>query len=547
MRAGLTVRTNMRARIWGAVAIVFVAALLVSLAPSSAPAAQQPVIDTSLPIDSSQCVPCHLDLGDVQVAGLKFGHGNHLLISCDGCHSRMPHREDGTERVPMEVCFACHGITHGDMGELATGACEDCHTPSFQLRPKSHGKQWAKKPHAQAADASGVNGCMMCHDAPKDCDVCHAKEVPGLGKMPDTYHSLITPRPKGPAIKIFPKGPVSMSQCVYCHTDVDDVTPGRLIFAHAEHLQRNYRCVACHPKFAHDESGITRPDMRSCYRCHGLNHNSNGQVATEKCDACHPKEFDLKPGDHTAKFAKGAHRKRAGSDPAYCAMCHASSFCVGCHQGKKVSAASTGKPVIPADHRKGNWNSKHGGIFLDGSGACGACHDDQSCKRCHKTVMPHPVGWIGNHAPEPGVDAEDCKVCHADRSKCQDCHHKDTKSNELIASNCVGCHDEMKLKPATRIKHKGFAEHAVHFNVAVRSSVPGGKPKSRPYRCDDCHLGFGTLSAKQNHAGSNGLASASHDVKLCYGCHGSLDYKNQLIAPYPGPKLCLRCHTDLNV
>lgn len=536
-------RMAVRAAMLGVLLVL--SALLVPLVANAANSEQ---IDTAAATDPSQCVPCHQDIGNVQAAGLKFSHGNHLLISCDGCHSRFPHRKDKTERVPMEVCFACHGITHGDQGELATGKCADCHTQSFRLRPSSHARSWADKPHADASRRTGINDCMMCHDAAKDCDVCHAAKAPQIPKMPAVYHSVIASLTRGPSIRIFPKGKVTMSQCIYCHSDIDSIVPGRLIFAHAEHLQRNFRCAACHPTFPHTTNAVERPDMQSCYRCHGLNHNSDGQVATQKCEACHPKEFELMPADHTSAFAAGGHKKRATSDPAYCAMCHASSFCVGCHQGRKVSPHATGKVVLPVTHKAATWQKEHGAGFLAGEGSCGSCHDDASCKRCHKTVMPHPVGWISDHRPEPGVSDEDCKICHTNRQKCQTCHHRKSISSELIAKNCVECHKEMKQTPATSIKQKAFAEHAVHFNVAVRSVAPNGKPKPRPYRCDDCHLGFGTLSSTaSDHNATSNLEQASHDVTLCYSCHGSVDYQNELIAPFPGPQLCVRCHTNLDV
>ena len=47
-----------------------------------------PTIDTAAPVDQSQCAPCHLDLGSVNQPGLIFSHGNHLMVSCDGCHSQ---------------------------------------------------------------------------------------------------------------------------------------------------------------------------------------------------------------------------------------------------------------------------------------------------------------------------------------------------------------------------------------------------------------------------------------------------------------------------
>jgi hypothetical protein len=517
------------------VATVVATAFLFAMASVGDAADTGTPIDTAKPIQPTQCAPCHLDLGRVNEPGLIFSHGNHLLVSCDGCHSRMPHRAGKTEKVPMEVCFACHGVQHGPQGELASSECRDCHTKSFDQRPRNHVASWEKKPHATAAAKKGVNSCMMCHNAPKDCDSCHRKEGVKVGKMPDVYHSIVTPRPKGPSIKIYPDGPVSMSQCVYCHADLDDITPGRLIFAHAAHLQRNYSCEACHPKFSHTATKIEKPDMLSCYRCHSVYHNGQGLVAEgQDCGKCHPKSFELMPNDHTMKFIKGTHGKRSNADPSYCAMCHASKFCVGCHRGEKVSPNAPGRQIIPVDHRKATWMKAHGPDFLGGAGACGSCHDDPSCKRCHKTVMPHPVGWIENHRPEGGVTNEDCSVCHTDRNSCQNCHHKDVRTAELTAKNCTPCHNQMKQKPATGIKHKGYAEHAVHFDVH--------KSKGKPYRCYECHVDFGTSEAARQLELQQG-----HDLRLCYDCHGALDPFSQLIAPYKGSGLCLRCHADLNI
>lgn len=444
------------------------------------------------------------------------------------------------------MCFACHGVYHGPQGELATGKCRDCHTKSFDLRPKTHVSTWKAKPHAEAGRTQGVNRCMMCHDAAKDCDVCHAKQAPEVAKMPRTYETILSNQSKGPSIKIYPKGKTSMSQCVYCHPDLDDITPGRIIFAHAEHLRRNYSCEACHPKFGHNERGTVIPDMLSCYRCHGVTHAKQGPIATEACDKCHPKEFELMPTNHSMKFIKGEHKKRANTEPEYCAMCHTGEFCVGCHRGEKVSPNAPGRPVIPADHRKADWKVKHGGLYLGGRGACGSCHTDESCKRCHKTVMPHPAGWIENHAPAKGVTTQDCNVCHTDRSSCQSCHHQRVQRAELVKSSCAkgpgldGCHAEMNTNEPTKLKHKSFAEHASHFGVASKTR------DKKPYTCDDCHIGFGTNASAQ-HNGGDSLAEAGHDVRLCYGCHGAVDYQNRRIAPWPGAELCIKCHSDINV
>ncbi|NTU71268.1 MAG: cytochrome c3 family protein [Coriobacteriia bacterium] len=522
-------------------AFLLAAALMV--APAIAYAASPeipatPPIDTAAPVDKTQCAPCHLDLGDVNQPGLIFSHGNHLMVSCDACHSRMPHNPSGTETVPMEVCFACHGVQHGPQGELATSECLKCHTKSFELRPESHTKDYAGKPHADASRELGVNGCMMCHKAPEDCDACHEKKGLGIPKMPNAYANVLTDKPKPPSIKVFPDGPTTMAQCNYCHPDLDAITPGRLIFAHAAHLQRNYKCNVCHPSFGHSGSGSFKPDMLSCYRCHGLKHSRQGLVAGEDCGKCHPKGFDLVPKNHTAAFKKGKHKAMVDKNAEYCGMCHKPNFCVDCHNGRGTTPNASPQPVIPDDHRDASWQSKHGKLFLEKKGACGACHDGPSCQRCHKTPVPHPTNWIENHRPPAGTAASDCNVCHRDRGKCQACHHGSVKSAELIQKNCArgpgmkGCHVEMMQRPGTAIKNKGFAEHAVHFDVK--------KKKGHPYRCYECHTDFGSSAAAQKLEAQQG-----HDLRLCYSCHGTLDPFSVQIAPYKGSSLCFRCHTDL--
>jgi hypothetical protein len=375
---------------------------------------------------------------------------------------------------------------------------------------------------------------MMCHTASKDCNPCHTKQNVQIPDLPDAFVSILGERPKPPSIKIYPTGPTNMAQCVYCHPDLDSIIPGRLIFAHAAHLQRAYKCEACHPKFGHTENGPAKPDMMSCYRCHGLQHQGQGVVASDECGKCHPPSFKLTPNDHTKKFIEGDHKIRASADPAYCAMCHKQSFCVTCHQGLSTYPGAPTQPVLPKSHKKSNWKNLHGKEFIAKRGDCGACHDDASCRRCHKTTMPHPPNWIQNHKPEPGVSTADCNICHTNRQECQNCHHRAVKTADLVAGNCVKCHPQMLQQPPTSIQNKALAEHAVHFNVY--------KKKGRPYRCYECHTSFGGGSSDKKLELQQG-----HDLRLCYQCHGALNALNNQIAPYKGAELCLRCHKNLGV
>ena len=153
-----------------AVVVAMAAAYLLYEPPVPGSSQTSGPIDVTAEVSSAQCAPCHLQIGSAVKPGLIFDHGMHLMIACSACHYSMPHQDGKTYSPPMEACFNCHGIQHGPQGELAKRECSACHTPSFNLRPASHGKDWSGSPHANYARSSGVNDCMMCHNAVKDCD-----------------------------------------------------------------------------------------------------------------------------------------------------------------------------------------------------------------------------------------------------------------------------------------------------------------------------------------------------------------------------------------
>jgi hypothetical protein len=503
--------------------------------PGGASSAESRTISLGGPTSPDACSPCHPRIGTSRNPAVVFDHAAHILVQCIACHASPAHQDGVTRRPPMDTCFACHGLVHGPSGELASAECADCHPASFKRRPASHVKDWAGAPHARASKADGVNRCMMCHDAPADCDGCHTKEAPEVGPMPLVYLSTV-PAPSFPAtVTIDIDAPVAMGQCAFCHSDIDDFQVEGLMFKHAPHLERAYRCVTCHPAFPHGPAGTDRPPMRPCYRCHGLYHNGQGDVASGACEVCHTKDFKLVPADHTKAFITGEHKTGARDDAARCSQCHPSAACVKCHNGSgKLADGKPAKKVVPADHRKPQWRSEHGPLYLEQKGLCAVCHTSESCQQCHVTTMPHPATWLADHARGKGSLAKDCNVCHADRTVCQECHHASVGSQALVRENCVGCHEEMKTEPATDIKVAGLAEHAVHFGVEEK--------KGEPYYCEDCHIGFGPGGV---HVTSP--ATGPHDMRICYECHGALDYRNIRIAPWPGSELCLRCHKDLKI
>lgn len=526
----MTSRT--RILLWGAAAMLAAAALLPAVAHGAAPS-RAAAVDLNAPVKSgSQCMPCHADIGAAKKPGLIFSHASHIVYGCEGCHTAPAHTGGVSIAPDMASCFNCHGLKHRGK-TIARAECEACHTKSWKRRPADHSADWKLKPHAASAKGS-ANRCLMCHDA-KACEDCHAKTAPTAPKTQPEYLPILKGTPRRPAVKVYPDGLVTMGQCVNCHPDLDRFMPGRVIFAHATHLQRAFACKDCHRSFAHGPDTTTRPDMPSCYQCHGLTHASRGLVATDKCADCHPKGFILKPADHTSAFVKSGHKKNANLAPEQCAMCHQPKFCSDCHQGKPATPGGPARQkVIPLDHRSPTFRKLHGKNYLDQKGACGSCHESKFCEGCHKTPMPHPADWTASHAIARGLDSADCNVCHTDRGTCQDCHHNQLRGAKLLRENCVNCHPSAAIIPPTSIKDKGIAEHAVHFDVAKTK-------KREPYVCEDCHVGFKPAVAR-----GTVVIGRGHDLRLCYDCHGALDYKNEQIAPYPGNSLCIRCHKNIN-
>jgi len=284
------------------------------------------------------------------------------------------------------------------------------------------------------------------------------------------------PQPNPKIIEL--TGPVYLSKCVPCHRNLDAWKNPGLIFNHPVHLKRGFQCKACHLVFAHQLGGkIVKPPMDVCYDCHSLRHSEKGLVASEDCGFCHPKDFNLKPPNHTGEFEASKHKERAKTDVKYCMQ-----------------------------------------EYPEGLEACIICHDDAFCTKCHVTAMPHPILWAGTHKEAKAYKA-DSSICHADRTFCQNCHHK-FEHNLLVQENCDRCHPEYKI-PFVAISNKGFKIHKAHFELT----------QTTPFDCPACHSLFNKFPK----------GTGCYSFEVCFQCHG-IRKDGRLIAKWWGEDLCYFCH-----
>ncbi|MDI6891786.1 MAG: cytochrome c3 family protein [Actinomycetota bacterium] len=294
---------------------------------------------------------------------------------------------------------------------------------------------------------------------------------------------------------------VSMAKCTKCHGVLDKVAKWLerygLIFNHAVHFERKYRCEACHIGEVHEKGVTNRPPMDICYNCHGLSHGPQGVLAPYECGKCHPPEFDLKPAYHKKEgFFTAEHVRKAKENMRHCYTCHAQTFCVDCHIERKA---------LPASHKAADWGETHGELPLFNIRAeCYYCHDDEFCTKCHKTPMPHSIFFVGQHGPAGEKDKPDCLICHKVKF-CSDCHHE--KGLTLDLKVCGRCHKDLKTTMEKRTASLIF-RHAPHTG----------------FPCTDCH------DAKKP------TASVVMPMHGCYGskCHG--------LVKAPGPGECAVCH-----
>lgn len=372
----------------------------------------QLIIDLGGTVYGENCDPCHANISktDNYASEIIFTHGYHQLIMCSSCHTRFPHRPEGTERPTMKGCFNCHGVQHGPMGELATGKCPDCHkTAVDRLRPSFHTYDWAKKPHVEPSNKELQTKCMMCHDGPF-CDDCH--ETYFIDWKPTVSYTYD-----------------SGGGCLACHGSetLTKAAAGQpksyQVLPMDDSAHAKLTCQQCHKDYKYEEGADPTPLWNvnagfACRDCH-----SKAAMFTEeqiKRNKAVIAEYDA--SIHATSLGKWLNgtlvpgKGEAEVQPPTCADCHGGHYIqrLDTEYAKKVFAGSAYR--VCARCHQAEYDSYddyyHGAAYKRGaedSPACWDCHDSH---RILPSSDPESTVSDTNMARTCGADG-----CHGDRSQ----------------------------------------------------------------------------------------------------------------------------------
>jgi len=205
---------------------------------------------------------------------------------------------------------------------------------------------------------------------------------------------------------------VSSDNCLRCHKTGDLVTGTEKsgIKINHETCIINDACTDCHARVAHGLTAGYAPgiSMEQCQKCH------LSDMYKKKCSLCHTqRDLDQRTGSKAWRATHGVNwRQNHGmGDLSTCSTCHASGYCVKCHDTE-----------IP--HRA-DFGATHGKIAQKNPRSCKVCHKAKNfCSGCHGIAMPHSDDYLQDHASIVKKQGKSvCLRCHSSEG-CQDCHAK---------------------------------------------------------------------------------------------------------------------------
>lgn len=255
--------------------------------------------------------------------------------------------------------------------------------------------------------------------------------------------------------------------CAFCHTregyeilERTNILDEENQFSHQAHEAAEVTCDKCHAN--PDRGALATAALKPfCMDCHG-----KVDPKLNECGVCHTKinretipQFrgEVRIQHDAPVIWQNIHGQESRVNPQYCALCHdQAQSCDACHQTNP-----------PDNHTVTFRRRTHGLQATWDRQRCAACHEEDSCRRCHEHTAPesHRGDWGGNR-----------------NTHCIQCHYPPEKTN------CTVCHEEIDHDKAMPSPH-AFGI----FPPRCARCHPGGVPYRAPHlqnstvRCAWCH------------------------------------------------------------
>ncbi len=459
------------------------------------------------------CLQCHNYTDWKKVAG-QFDHsktrypltGQHAQVACEKCHTPGPDNKPRYAGLPFGKCNDCHSDPH--KGSFGQQTCQSCHNTNGWKRVStsalSQNFDHSKTKYPLLGKHQQVD-CLLCHTngdfkkqlAFQQCMDCHKDEHGGqFAKRADkgecaSCHNVQGFKPTTFSVKdhASTKYPLEAKhatvQCAQCHIPKGKETLYRLKFA---------ICMDCH-KDEHQGQFAAAPYVNRCEQCHTL----NGYRPSTFTLARHKESRFLLTGGHVATPCGDCHKETSTPEARYVAKYHFEDrSCTACH----------------ADPHNNQFKDRMLQKRADGSVlGCEACHMTKSWKELSgfdhsKTSFP----LVGTHRAVACIDCHkppdlETKLVKADftkaPTKCEECHadiHGAQFAKAGGTTQCADCHNSSKWKPSLfdHTARTRFPLEGVHRNV----------------RCAGCHTLMKTVEGKQ-------VLFYKPTPTECAACHGA--------------------------
>lgn len=304
--------------------------------------------------------------------------------------------------------------------------------------------------------------------------------------------------------------PVNAVNCNPCHARIAETDVPGLIFSHGNHLL--IACTSCHVRTPH-EGGITyRPDMPTCFSCHGLSHGAGGVLAAGECTDCHTPEHVMRPVWHVKDWAAEPHATASARDGVNgCMLCHdASTDCDTCHDDKGLGLG----PMPPIYLRTVFDQGDRPSVAIDTRqvpqiGSCVFCHSEIDGTATERLTFTHEPHMERDYA---------CKACHPVFP------HNAGRTFIPDMQGCYRCHG---------LSHGGWGEVATPECLACH-------PKSFELKPPNHDVRFVTGGHKDMAYADTGYCIMCHESSFCVPCHNA---GQKLVTGEQSPKVIPADHT----